>query len=148
MKRTALIVVLLAACAGAALAQDWDNPQLLAKAGLSEQEIAEVTAVFDDTEKIIQGARLEIDVLRAQLRKLLFAEEQKVEMREVERLLRSSLEWELKERMAQVRRQVELRRILGDRRYAHIIAQLRERLRRERGPDSEAPQAGAPKPRS
>lgn len=131
MKRAVLIFVLLSAFTGAALAQDWDNPQFLQKAGLTEQEITEVTRVFDETEQAIQEARLEVDVLKAQLRKLLFAE--KVDMREVERLLRAGLEWELKERMAQVRRQVELRRILGDRRYARLLEQYRERVRRERG---------------
>jgi hypothetical protein len=121
-----------------------DSPQFLQRAGLSEQEIAAVTQVFEDTERAIREARLEIGVLKAQLRKLLFAEN--VDMGEVERLLRAGLEWELKERMAQVRRQVELRRILGDRRYARLSEQVRERVRRQRDAES-GPATGAHKAR-
>jgi hypothetical protein len=145
MRRTALIVALLGACAAAAsFAQDWDSPQFLQRAGLSEKEGAEVTRVFEETETAIREARLEVDLLKAQLRKLLFAEN--VQMPEVERLLRASLEWELKERMAQIRRQVELRRILGDRRYARLTQQVRERARKERGAEDAAPGGGgAPK---
>jgi hypothetical protein len=54
--------------------------------------------------------------------------EEQVNMREVERLLRQSLEWELKERMAQIRRQVELRQLLGDAKYARMT-QAEERRR-------------------
>jgi hypothetical protein len=75
----------------------------------------------------MREARLEIDVLRAQLRKLLFKEQ--VDMREVERMLRRGLEWELKERMAQIRRQVELRELLGDAKFAQLTrAAERRRL--------------------
>jgi len=147
MRRTALIAVVLAACAGTLFAQDSAAPQFLAEAGLSEQEVKELTRVFDETEAAIREARVEMDVLKAQLRRLLFKEAEKVDMREVERLMRSSLEWELKERMAQVRRQVELRRVLGDRRYARLGEQLRERFGRERGAQDErgpGPARGGP----
>jgi hypothetical protein len=68
---------------------------------------------------------VEIDVLRAQLRKLLF--EEQVNMQEVERMLRQSLEWELKQRMAQIRRQVELRELLGDTKYARMSQAIEKR---------------------
>ncbi len=69
-------------------------------------------------------------MLKAQLRKLLF--EEQVNMREVERMLRQSLEWELKERLAQIRRQVELRELLGDAKYARM-SQAVERRRMQQG---------------
>lgn len=144
MKRMALIVMVLGIAVLAAGAQDWDSPQLLERAGLSEQEIEQVTRVFEDTERTITEARLEVDLLKAQLRKLLFAENP--DMREVERLLRASLEWELKERLAQISRQVELRRVLGDRRYARLMQEWRERQRRVRAPGDPGPDPRRPLP--
>ena len=54
-------------------------------------------------------------------------------MREVERLLRQSLDWEFKERMAQIRRQVELRELLGDAKYARLtqVVERRRMLQQE-----------------
>jgi hypothetical protein len=118
-----LIMGLLAA--GFSYAQDWDNPELLERLDLDEQQVEKIREIFEETEKEIRQARLEIDVLRAQLRKLLF--EEQVDMREVERMLRQSLEWELKQRMAQIRRQVELRELLGDAKYARMSQAIEKR---------------------
>jgi hypothetical protein len=52
-------------------------------------------------------------------------------MREVERMLRQSLDWELKERMAQIRRQVELRELLGDAKYARMSQAVEKRRLQE-----------------
>ena len=118
MKRLMLLLVMGLLAAAFSHAQDWDNPEVLERLDLDEQQVERIREIFEDTEKEIRQARLEIDVLRAQLRKLLF--EEQVNMREVERMLRQSLEWELKERMAQIRRQVELRELLGDVKYARM----------------------------
>jgi len=71
-----------------------------------------------------------------------------VNMREVERLLRQSLDWELKERMAHIRRQVELRELLGDGKYARLSEaverrrQAQEQQERERIEKSERAEGG------
>ena len=118
MKRLMLFLMMGLLAVGFSYAQDWDNPEVLERLDLDEQQVEKIREIFEETEKEIRQARLEIDVLRAQLRKLLF--EEQVNMREVERMLRQSLEWELKERMAQIRRQVELRELLGDVKYARM----------------------------
>jgi hypothetical protein len=118
-----LIMGLLAV--GFSYAQDWDNPELLERLDLDEQQVEKIREIFEETEKEIRQARVEIDVLRAQLRKLLF--EEQVNMQEVERMLRQSLEWELKQRMAQIRRQVELRELLGDAKYARMSQAIEKR---------------------
>ena len=112
MRKAVFIFLLSLTVVAFAHSQDWDNPEVLQRLGLDEAELDSIRGIFEETEKGIREARLEIDVLRAQLRKLLYVEQ--VDMREVERLVRQSLEWELKERMAQIRRQVELRKLLGD----------------------------------
>ena len=130
MKRAVLIIVLVLLAVGFSYGQDWENPEFLERLGLEEEEVQRIREIFEETERAIRQARLEIDVLRAQLRKVLF--EEQVNMREVERMLRQSLEWELKERMAQIRRQVELRELLGDAKYARMSqAMERRRMQQE-----------------
>ena len=107
--------------------QDWDNPELLKRLDVGDEEIEKIRVIFEETEKAIREARLEIDILKAQLRKLLFQEQ--VNMREVERLLRQSLDWELKERLAQIERQVELRNLLGDEKFARLTEAVARRRR-------------------
>jgi hypothetical protein len=126
VKRVILFVVLGLVAVGFSYGQDWDNPEVLERLDLDEEEVERIREIFERTEREIREARLEIDVLRAQLRKILF--EEQVNMREVERMLRQSLDWELKERMAQIRRQVELRELLGDAKYARM-SQVLERRR-------------------
>ena len=125
MKRLMLFLVMGLLAVGFSYAQDWDNPELLERLDLDEQQVEKIREIFEETEKEIRQARVEIDVLRAQLRKLLF--EEQVDMREVERMLRQSLEWELKQRMAQIRRQVELRELLGDAKYARMSQAIEKR---------------------
>jgi hypothetical protein len=131
VKRLILICLLGLIALGFAYGQDWDNPQVLKRLELGEEEMENIRGVFEQTEKEIREARLEIDILKAQLRKLLF--QQQVNMREVERLLRDSLEWEMKDRMAQIQRQVQLRTILGDAKYARLMetVEARRRLQEE-----------------
>ena len=125
MKRLMLFLVMGLLAVGFSYAQDWDNPELLERLDLDEQQVEKIREIFEETEKEIRQARVEIDVLRAQLRKLLF--EEQVNMQEVERMLRQSLEWELKQRMAQIRRQVELRELLGDAKYARMSQAIEKR---------------------
>lgn len=127
MERLILICLLALTALGFVYSQDWDNPQVLKRLELGEEEIASIRGVFEQTDKEIREARLEIDILKAQLRKLLF--QKQVDMREVERLLRDSLEWEMKERMAQIQRQVQLRTILGDAKYARLMDTVEARRR-------------------
>ena len=127
MRRLVVICLLGLIAVGFADSQDWDNPQILKRLDLGEEEIANIREVFEKTEMEIREARLEIDILKAQLRKLLF--QQQVNMREVERLLRDSLEWEMKERMAQIQRQVQLRTLLGDTKYARLTETVEARRR-------------------
>ena len=134
MKKLLMICVLALLAVGFTYSQDWDNPQLLERLGLDEKEAEQIREIFEKTEREIREARIEIDILKAQLRKLLF--EEQVNMREVERQLRQSLEWELKERMAHIRRQTQLRELLGDAKYARL-AEAIERQRRHQFEEQE-----------
>jgi hypothetical protein len=135
VKRLLAIMVLGLLAAGFACGQDWEDPDLFKRLGLEEQQMERIRELFEQTEREIREARVEIDVLKSQLRKELFQEQ--VQMREVERLLRQSLDWELKERMAQIRRQVELREMLGDAKYARLMQRFETRRRIQEEPERE-----------
>ncbi|MBT3273339.1 MAG: hypothetical protein HN368_09305, partial [Spirochaetales bacterium] len=110
--------------------------QIMQRIGLTELEIESVVKVFEDTELIIQEANLELNIYKAQLARLLFPKD--VEMREVEKLLSQSYEWQMKRQLAQIRRQVMTRQILGDERWTQYSNIIRNAQRRA----SEQPAAG------
>lgn len=125
MKKVLMICMLGLLAVGFTYSQDWENPEVLERLGLEKDDVEQVREIFEKTEKEIRQARIELDILKAQLRKLLF--EEQVNMREVERQLRQSLEWELKQRMAHIRRQVQLRELLGDAKYARLTEAMEKR---------------------
>ena len=131
-RRFALTGLLL--CLGLVLAfsQEAGDRKVWTRLGLSDEEITRLTAIFERTEQTVRQSRLEIDVLKAQLKKTLF--QQPVDMNEVERLLRASLDWEYKLRLSQITRQVEVRQLLGDRKYARLFEALRKRRQDARPP--------------
>jgi Spy/CpxP family protein refolding chaperone len=119
--------MLLAVAAAGAFGQEGEDPRVWRQLGLSAEQVDQARAIFENTQKSIREARAEIDVLRAELRRLLLR--YPVDMAQVERQLRASLEWEYRLRLAQISRQVELRRLLGDRDYTRLLEATRERRR-------------------
>jgi hypothetical protein len=101
--------------------QNFDS--LFKRLGLDEEEMEKTYAVIEETEELIQEADLELNIFKAQLAKSLFPV--KVDLGEVERLLRVSYEWQLKRQMAQIRRQVELRMLFGEDRWDQFVRALR-----------------------
>ncbi len=146
MKRKAVAVLLLALAAGAAFAQTDEDRRVWQKLGLSEEQIGQAREIFERADKVVREARAEIDVLKAELRRLLLREP--VDMEQVEKQLRASLEWEYRLRLAQIRRQVDLRRLLGDETYARLMQALRERRHRGRMGDPWGDGSGRGGPRS
>ena len=146
MKGKIVAVLLLALAAGAAFAQTDEDRRIWQKLGLSEQQIGQVRETFERADKVIREARAEIDVLKAELRRLLLREP--VDMEQVEKQLRASLEWEYRLRLAQIRRQVDLRKLLGDETYARLMQAIRARRHRGRMGDPWGDGSGRGGPRS
>ncbi len=146
MKRKMVAALLLALAAGAAFAQTDEDRRLWQKLGLNDQQIGQVREIFERTDKVVRESRAEIDVLKAELRRLLLHEP--VEMAQVEKQLRSGLEWEYRLRLAQIRRQVDLRQLLGDETYARLMQALRDRRHRGRTGDPWGDGSGRGGPRS
>jgi hypothetical protein len=126
-------VFLLALAAAVAFGQAEEDWRVWQKLGLSEAQMEQARGIFERTQKSIREARAEIDVLKAEMRRLLLREA--VDMAQVEKQLRASLEWEYRLRLAQISRQVELRRLLGDRDYARLMEAIRDRRREGREED-------------
>jgi len=92
---------------------------------LSKAEKDQIEAIAAGTQQETRLAQAELDIVKAQLNRLLISPE--ADMKEVERLLRQGLEWELKIRMAQIRRETQTRKIVGDRRWAGLVTDTRAR---------------------
>jgi hypothetical protein len=111
--------ILLLSLAGAIEAQEVPGPQVLERLGLTRQEREQVVRLTREHGDVIRRSRAELDVIKAQLRRLLF--DRDVNMEEVQRLLRQSLEWEYRERLAQIELQVALRKLVSEEQYARLL---------------------------
>ena len=130
MKRVALAILIAGAVCSAAFSQQFDNPAALSRFGLTEPEIEQVTQIWIETEREIQTAQLELNILKAQLEKLLFPAN--VDLNAVEKVLRDSAEWKVKSELAVIRRRVLIRQVFGEDRWARFLrAQRQARLREE-----------------
>ena len=131
MKTMAFAATLLLLIGYVASAQPIDSSEILEKFGLNDREIEQVMAIQRETERTIQETRIELNLLKAQLEKLLFDIE--VDMNQVEKLLRQSIEWKLKSELAEIRRRIELRKIFGEERWAKFL-RARSRLNARKPP--------------
>ena len=141
--RLSAAVLAAAALAAAVAAQPipWDNNQLYEKLGLSEQQASAVREVVGREDRVMREAQVELNIFKAQLEKLLNAAEP--DLSEVERLLQASVPWKLKMEMAEIRRRVEIRKVLGERKWEQLMRAWRARQKGERGPD---PRPADPRP--
>ncbi len=121
----------------------WENEQLYERVGLTEQQRTGIREIVDREDRVIRAAQAELNVIRAQLEKVLL--NPAPDMREVERLLQSSLEWKLKSEMAGIRRRVEIRALVGEDKWADLARAWRAwRTRGERRGDAGTPEQRRP----
>ena len=120
-----LCAFLTAAAAGAQVADFPIDPEVLGRLGVNAEELVAIQAADGVSRRAVREAQIELEILTAQLKRALLPIEPR--MREVETLLSNAMQWELKMRLAEITRQVQLRQILGDLRYARIREALRRR---------------------
>ena len=139
MKRVAL-VFLLACLAQGAFAQRF-NPQVMEKLGLTEDQIQQISEIDSREDRIIRESQVELNIYKAQLEKLLLGTDPN--MREVERILRDTTEWKLKSELAEVRRRVEIRKVMGEEtweRFLQALRAIRARQQPQQRPDPQSDQ--------
>ena len=125
MKKIIIAVLLTAFLAAAGFTQDFNNPQVMEKLGLTEQQVEQLKSIYEEAEKIIKEAQLDIEIQKAELKKLLFRSN--VDLRQVEIRLRSILEFEYKLRLAEITREVKARGVIGDKEWARLTQMIRTR---------------------
>lgn len=146
MKKIIFVVLLTGFLAAAGFTQDFNNPQVMEKLGLTEEQATQLTRIHEEAEKIIREAHLDIEIQKAELKKLLF--QSNVDLRQVERKLKSILDLEYKLRLEEITREVKARKVIGDKKWAqltHMIRARREAIARERRQPEPGPN---PKPGS
>ena len=124
-KKILIVVLLTFFLAAAGFAQDFNNPQVMEKLGLTQEQVTQLTRIHEEAQKIIRAAQLDINIERAQLKKLLF--ESNVDLRQVERRLKSILDLEYKLRLAEITREVKVRKVIGDKKWAQLTQMIRAR---------------------
>jgi hypothetical protein len=116
MKQIA-VALLFVAATSAVMAQT--NANVLRQLDFSLDEIEKMEDIQEAAVEVMEPAQAQVDVIKQKLTRLLLKED--VDLGEVEQLLRQSLQWELKIRMAVITQQVEIRRIVGDQRWAVML---------------------------
>ena len=134
MKRTVLSILLIFAAVMSVTAQQFDNPQILTRVGLTEQEVENVTDIWVDTEREIQAAQLELNILKAQLDKLLFPAD--ADMKAIEKVIRASAEMEITVKLATIDRRVRIRKVFGEDRWEKYI-RLQRQIRQKQQADTQ-----------
>ena len=124
MKRIIVVLGVLAFAASLAGAEEAVKAQLVRRLGLTEQQADKFIAIYTDSAEELAKARAEIAVQKALLAKLLLDVD--ASDREVEKVLRQAMEAEIQVRMTQIRRELAVRKLIGDKRWR----QLRDLLRR------------------
>jgi hypothetical protein len=98
------------------------------KLGLQPKELDQIEKILDRNEEAIGKARAEIQILQARITRLLL--EKEPSMDQVRALVKESLDWELQVRMAQIERQVAIRKVVGEERWAGVMQLMRGPLAR------------------
>lgn len=90
----------------------------LKEAGLNDQEIKKVEEIYLKYQNEKKKATAELNIIKAKIDKELIADN--VNMTEVEKLMRESLEWKLKIEMANIQKRIELKKLLGENRLQKL----------------------------
>ena len=143
MKRIILVILLAGIAIASPFAQQFDNPQILARVGLTEPEIERVTEIWVETEQEIHVAQLELNILKAQLQKLLFPAD--ADLKAIEKVIRASSDWKITSELAVIRRRVLIRQVFGEDRWVKFL-RLQQQLKQKQEADQRRPAEGRSAP--
>jgi hypothetical protein len=136
MKRIAVLLILLAMAAGTASGQVPDIEQILKRIELSEEEIEWFTTFQAEIDRQKKEAQIELNIAKAQLEKLLFPVD--ADMKAVEKLLRTTVEWRLQLELTEIRWRVEVRKKLGDEKFEKLLRLIKVIQQQAQNPNSDA----------
>ena len=114
------------------LANSQDNQRqggdLWTRLEVSEEEREQINVIEATHRTTNQEAKAEIEILRAEIKKASLTVEPN--MTEVEDLIRRELTWVFKTRVAQVKFNTEIRKVLGEERYFRML-EIKQNMNRE-----------------
>jgi len=130
MKRSVCLLALFLLAGGLAFSmEDYETP-FLKRLNFTDEEISRLVDMQQEAQAVILRAQAEVDVYRAQIKKALLASNPN--LKEIEKLLREAMEWEIKIRMAEIEKEIKARSLLGDKKWAMLVRALRERAEAQR----------------
>jgi hypothetical protein len=123
MKRVlaALALLTLAAALGAAQAEY--SQQVLKQLGLTEEQVTKLADLQDQSQSEVNAAQADLAVQKAELTRLLVTADP--DMAAVEKLVRAAAESDVKVKMSQIRRELAVRKVIGDRKWRQLLVLLR-----------------------
>lgn len=124
-----ILILLLMLTPALLIGQDFTNQRLVRFLELTESEVAELTDLQFQRNRIVEEAQLEQNLIKAQLEKLLFPPD--ADLRAIERKMEESLTWRLKVEMANITLRVEARKLLGEERWRKFLQAQREMRSRD-----------------
>ena len=126
MRRISLVLVALLLGAILSFAAEGYNPQVLQKLGFSTEQINQLISIQDESRITSQKAQAEIAIAKAELAKLLLNPD--ASMKDVEKSIRAAMEWETQIKLAQVQRELKIRKLIGDKKWREMMLALRQRI--------------------
>lgn len=99
-------------------------PPVYSEFKLDKESIDRIEAILTASEKTITTARAEIGIIQSRIARHML--ESAPDMEAIRTLIKESLEWEAKVRMAQLERQVEIRSVVGEPRWNWLFRMNRE----------------------
>jgi len=121
----ALLAIVTASLSAQSVVNQVYTRRVLEVLGLEQNEIDQVLAIQEESAASIRRLQAEQEIRKAELARLLLDEEPN--MRLVERNLRATADIEVEIRLVEIRREVEIRKIIGTDRWARILQTIRQR---------------------
>jgi hypothetical protein len=131
MRGSVLALLFLLAVAPVGFSQDAAGEQFLKKLGFTDAEMDKIAAIQQQSQADIQKARAELAIAKAELARLLLNVD--AGMKEIEKSVRAAMEWEVQVKLAEISRELKLRKLIGDRKWRRMIQELRQKQEALRG---------------
>jgi parvulin-like peptidyl-prolyl isomerase len=127
MKKICMILLCLILAAVAASAQAMNNRQMLKRLGLTDDQISQFSVIQQQALPEIRSAQADMRQAKEALAQLLM--DPRADPQEIDRRVHAVTDAEARLRIAQIRREMAVRQLIGDRAWQKLVLSLR--LRRE-----------------
>ena len=134
MKRFIILILITLCMSGTLFSQDFTNQKTIRFLKLTEDEIGELEKLQDERDAIVSEAQVELNLIQAQLEKLLFPVD--ADLKAIELKMKESMEWRVKVELAKIRVRVESRKLLGESRWKKFL-QMQKEIRKKNASEQE-----------